>query len=43
MCPAYVKCRVGGVFTRKDTLQCNCRDFITQKEKQKHENGSRRV
>lgn len=28
ICPAFMKCRVAGVFTRKDTIYCTCRDLI---------------
>ena len=28
MCPAVGKCRVAGVFTRKETRRCVCRDLI---------------
>jgi len=27
MCPALAKCRMGGVFTRKNTDMCACRDL----------------
>jgi hypothetical protein len=35
ICPAYKKCRIGGVFTRKNTDKCNCRDIIAKLEKEK--------
>jgi len=27
MCPALAKCRIGGVFARKNTDTCACRDL----------------
>jgi len=32
ICPAYFKCRIAGVYTRKNTLRCNCRDLIKHLE-----------